>query len=354
MSRPVLFFYATNVVGGAETNIIKIARELVICGYNVHLAFLSEEGPLLSQLDFRVSSITCIGDFRKHPIAAYKRYKQLIRTEKIDVVFNFGLKVECFSRMLSRRFGCQKVISCIRSSNNNRKWGHTFLDRLTQYNVDLWTSNSEAGKKAHHDREKFPLEKIKVIYNFIEEVSMLPKQQSDFLKIGTLANITQQKGYFDMIPLAKLLLKKGMNFRFIVGGVDRTNEVFFNEIKKELLESFFEFRGYVSDKPLFFSEIDVFFLPSYREGLPTVLLEAAMYGTPIVASNIDGIPEIIQHNQTGYLYNPGDIIGYAEGFEELANPKKRAFFAEKASAFVKENFSKEDCMEKWIKIINEV
>jgi glycosyltransferase involved in cell wall biosynthesis len=349
--KQILFFYTGNGVGGTETNIVKISRELVLRGYDVHLAFLNEEGPLLNLVDFKISSITCIGNFTKHPINSYRSYKRLVRQKKIDIVFNFGLKVECFSRLLSKRFGVKKVITNIRSTDNHRKWYHALLDRLTQKHVDLWTSNSEAGKLAHHRREEVPLEKITVIYNFIENVSKLPKQNSDVLRIGTLANIFRYKGYFDMIPLAKLLLEKGLEFKFVIGGVDKTNGVFLEEIKKKALESVFEFKGYVSDKATFFSEIDVFFLPSYLEGLPTVILEAIMYETPVVASNVGGIPELIKNGETGYLCNPGDIQGYENGIEKAANEKWNTQLIEKAKKDIMERFSKDVCMEKWVKVI---
>jgi len=352
MNRQILFFYTTNNIGGAETNIIKITRELVLKGYNIHLAFLNEEGPLLELIDFQVCSITYIKDFRKHPIYAYKKYKQLITVKKIDIVFNFGLKVECFSRILSKKFGVKKVVSNIRSTDDHRKWYHTLLDRLTQYNVDLWVSNSEAGKLAHHKREKVPIEKILVINNFIENVTIIPKKMSDILRIGTLANIFPYKGYFDMIPLAKLLLEKKMIFKFIIGGVDKTNGFFIKKIKSESLENFFEFKGYVSDKAAFFSEIDVFFLPSYLEGFPTVLLESMIYETPIIASNVGGIPEIIQDKKTGFIYSPGDIVGYADGLNLFTNEEKRFKFAKEANIYVKEKFSKDICIKRWIDIIN--
>jgi glycosyltransferase involved in cell wall biosynthesis len=351
MSRQVLFFYTSNDVGGTETNIIKIARELVLQGYDVHLAFLSENGTLLQQLDFQVTSVTCVGDYRKHPFSACKKYKKLIKEKRIDVVFNFGLKVECFSRILSKKFGARKVISNIRSTDNHRKWYHTLIDRLTQRNVDMWTSNSEAGKLAHHRREKVPLDKIIVIPNFIENVSKLPKQKSNVLRIGTLANIFRYKGYFDMLPLAKILLEKGFAFKFVIGGIDKTNGVFFEAIKRESLGSVFEFKGFISNRAVFFSEIDVFFFSLYLEGLPTVLLEAAMYETPIVASNVGGITEIIRNEETGYIYHPGDIEGYVTGIEKASNEKFKVQLIENAKKDIVKRFSKEDCMKKWVKII---
>ena len=352
MGKQVLFFYTNNSVGGTETNIIKIARELVSQGYDVHLAFLIEKGTLLDLIDFHVSSFTCVGVYKKHPFSAYRKYKKLIKEKKIDIVFNFGLKVECFSRVLSKKFGVKKVISNIRSTDNHRNWYHTLIDRLTQRNVDLWISNSEAGRLAHHRREKVPLKKIILIPNFIDNVSKRPKQQSDILRIGTLANIFRYKGYFDMIPLAKLLLERGFTFKFVVGGVDKTNGAFFEAIEKESLDSFFDFKGYISDKAGFFSEIDVFFLPSYLEGLPTVLLEAVMYETPVVASNVGGIPEIIKNGETGYLYNPGNIEGYFEGIEKASNETLNLQFLISAKEDIVERFSKNICMRKWLDVID--
>jgi len=352
MNKQILFFYTTNHIGGTETNIIKIARELVHRGYGVHFAFLDENGPLLEQIDHDISSITHIGNYYKHPFHARKKYKQLILQHNIDVVLNFGLKVECFSRVFSKKYGAKKVISNIRSTDNHRKWYHTFLDKLTQKNVDLWTSNSEAGKLAHHRREKAPLDKIVVIPNFIDDVSKIAKQPSATLRIGTLANIFPNKGYFDLIPLAKQLIKKDLKFKFVVGGVDKTNGEFFEKIKKESLDSFLDFKGYVSNKAVFFSEIDVFFLPSYLEGLPTVLLEAVMYETPIVASNVGGIPEIITNGETGWLYNPGDIEGYVEGIEKASNEKLKEQIIKNVKEDITLRFSKEACMKNWVHVVS--
>lgn len=62
-------------------------------------------------------------------------------------------------------------------------------------------------------------------------------------------------------------------------------------------------------------------LPSYAEAFPTVLLEAIACGTPFLASNIAGIPDIAEQSKAGILHEPGDIEGIRQGIEKLLTDK---------------------------------
>ena len=53
-------------------------------------------------------------------------------------------------------------------------------------------------------------------------------------------------------------------------------------------------------------------LPSYSEGLPKVLIEAMLCGTPVLASAVDGIPEIVEDGVSGWLVPPGDVNALAD------------------------------------------
>jgi glycosyltransferase involved in cell wall biosynthesis len=63
--------------------------------------------------------------------------------------------------------------------------------------------------------------------------------------------------------------------------------------------------------------MDIFVLPSYSEGLPLVLIEAMANGLPVVASRVGGIPEIIEHNKSGLLFEAGNYNQLAEKILEL-------------------------------------
>jgi glycosyltransferase involved in cell wall biosynthesis len=76
-----------------------------------------------------------------------------------------------------------------------------------------------------------------------------------------------------------------------------------------------------------------------RDGIPNVLLEAMAVSLPVVTTSVAGIPELVDHNENGLLYQPHDIEGISSGIVELlSNAKKRSQFGAAASKKVKEQF----------------
>jgi glycosyltransferase involved in cell wall biosynthesis len=90
------------------------------------------------------------------------------------------------------------------------------------------------------------------------------------------------------------------------------------------LERFFVMLGERPDAHALCSLFDVFVLPSLWEGLPLALLEAAAMGKPIVATDIDGVREVIQDGQTGILVPPGDPEKLAQAVLRLLQNKDLA------------------------------
>ena len=72
------------------------------------------------------------------------------------------------------------------------------------------------------------------------------------------------------------------------------------------------------DMPELYLSMDICVLPSYREGLPRCLLEAAMMGTPTVATRIRGCKEVIVDGETGLLYPPGNVRELRNLIERIA------------------------------------
>lgn len=354
MIKNILFFFSTTSVGGAETNIIKISRELFTRGYQIYWCYLEDNGSMLKLIDFDVK----IMHFDAKPLKFFssaRRYKNFLQDNKIECVLNFGLRVELISRVLSKRSMAKRIISNIRSTDDWRKPYHTFLDKRTQNVVDMWVSNSEAGKLAFQHRESIPSERIKVIYNFIDEMPLDENYASLKsgipLKIGVLANITVEKGYLDLIPLSSELTMSGIEHEFICAGKDMVNGKFHEAVINNKLSDKFNLLGYITDKVDFFNRIDFFLLPSYLEGLPTVLLEAIAHRKPIIATDVGGVTEIVKDGLTGIIVKPGDIKAMKDAIVSLMVEERRIMMVDKASQSL-EIFSKKNIIIQWEQVIN--
>lgn len=167
-------------------------------------------------------------------------------------------------------------------------------------------------------------DKITVIHNGINLLELkddyydlrsefnIPKEDKVVI---TVAQARPEKDLKTLLNAASLL-GKDIHFLIVGGGplVDEL-ESYKNEINAENI-IFIKKRN---DIQKIVSQSDIFVLTSLKEGLPNVILEASKNYTPVIATNIGGIPEIITHNKTGFLFEPGD-------YEKLAELIKRCLY----------------------------
>lgn len=357
--KNILLFFSVSRIGGAESNFIKIATELSKSGYKINLIIVDNNGPLIEKLKPVLNDYVII-DIRKPfgLIKSVKRYRHFVVSNKIDIVLNFGLKVEIFSRIFSKIFGVKKVISNIRSTDDWRKAYHTFLDRITQCGVDLWISNSQAGADAFIKRENIDKSRTKIIYNYIDDFS--PKMDTIDIQtnvkytIGILSNIKNGKGFEDIVEVIDILLRKQFaNFSIKIGGRDLTNGEIASLYEKNNLITYINFVGYVDDKDAFFKDVDVFLLPTYWEGFPTSVLEAMYFGKPVISTNVGGIPEMIKHNFNGYLCKPGDASEIASAIIDICH-SNQLYNKLRVNSFevLNKNFTRSKIIHKWTEVLN--
>jgi len=145
------------------------------------------------------------------------------------------------------------------------------------------------------------------------------ERNEKILNILFLGRVGDRKGVFDLIEVinrhkelweGKIKLKIGGD-----GDVDRLLKF----IETENLSNIIEYTGWVDGqkKHELLSECDVLVLPSYNEGLPISILEAMSYGKAIVSTKVGGIPEVVKHQENGFLITPGDREGLAEAIKWL-------------------------------------
>lgn len=109
--------------------------------------------------------------------------------------------------------------------------------------------------------------------------------------------------------------------------------------------------GYRNDIPDLLNAADIFLFPSYQEGLPFAVLEAMVYGLPIVASNTGGIPEMVLHQHNGLLFETGDRQDLLEKLDwALTHPTTMTQMAEVGKVEV-QKFSETKMLEDTLKVL---
>ena len=156
----------------------------------------------------------------------------------------------------------------------------------------------------------------------------MSKTKNDVPQILFLSNLIKSKGVFILLEALKLLKKKGVQFYCnLVGGEgDITNQNLLDKINKLDLADAIKYHGkkYDVNKFHLFNQADIFVFPTFyhNETFGLVNLEAMMFGLPIISTNEGGIPDIVKHNETGFIIEKENPMQLAEKLEVLINNPK--------------------------------
>jgi glycosyltransferase involved in cell wall biosynthesis len=141
--------------------------------------------------------------------------------------------------------------------------------------------------------------------------------------VGMVARVARQKDYETLARAAAEVLRAVPHAKFVVVGdyQDPSHREYHREIL-DTLESLqiadrFVFTGHRTDIDDMLESFDVFVLSTHWEGFPLVILEAMAHGLPVVATAVDGIPEVVDPDRTGLLHIHGDHAGLAAALVRL-------------------------------------
>ncbi len=155
-----------------------------------------------------------------------------------------------------------------------------------------------------------PIEKIKEkALEFTTESSTIPT----FVSVGRLHN---RKGYHLLIDAHKKLLEQGFKHRIQVIGDGEEYENLKTQINDLKLQNTFSLLGTQMNPYPYVKNADFYIMPSRSEGWPLIIAETLILQKPIIATNVGGIPEMIEHKKNGYLidYNVDSIISGMKEF----------------------------------------
>ena len=124
------------------------------------------------------------------------------------------------------------------------------------------------------------------------------------LLVGSIGRLSAEKGFDLLIDAVASLIHDGADLKLVIAGEGPEKESLKRQIKNLNMEEHIKLLGFCSNTRSFYESLDIFVLSSHREGLPNVVLEAMAMGTPVVATNVDGVPKIITDGHDGILITP--------------------------------------------------
>jgi len=172
------------------------------------------------------------------------------------------------------------------------------------------------------------------------------------VRITFLGLIGERKGVFDLIKAVKMIYNNGLNIHLSIAGNGETKKLR-EEIVKDGLEEIVEFLGWINDRvrDTLLRKTDIFVLPSYGEGMPMSILEAMSYAIPVISTRVGGIPEVVVHEETGYLIEPGDLKDlYVRLVTLVKDESKRRCMGDKGRRTIEANYD----LHKTTKIIEHI
>ena len=228
---------------------------------------------------------------------------------------------------------------------------HGVIDTLLANAVNRIIAISKAVAQNRTDNQ----DKVTVVYNAVElnhsplnDGSNYRKNlgfgESDFL-VGTVGRLCHLKGQKYLIKAAAQVIKDVQAKFVIVGDSSLPEDIKYisslHELVKELdLEEHIVFTGYRRDVLEITRLFDVAVIPSLTEGFGRTVAEAMSLGVPVIATNVGGIPEIIEDGISGFLVPPAEPVNCANKIIELAkDDRKRREIGISGRKRIKEHFS---------------
>ncbi len=184
------------------------------------------------------------------------------------------------------------------------------------------------------------------------------KTESESLTFLMPSRLIRDKGVREFAAAAATIKARFPRTRFqLLGPLDEGGEAIpADELKACIDSGAIDYLGTTEDVRPYFAAADVVVLPSYREGTPKVLLEAAAMGLPTVATDVPGCREAVVDGETGLLCKARSFTALAGAMEQMIalTAEQRVAMGHKARAFVVENFDERIVHKKYIEALKEL
>ncbi len=299
---------------GGQKQVSLLCRYLQSKQYNIHL-IVNPHSALAEYARKHSIPFTTIAMPCEYTPNAIRQIKKIIAAFNANIVHLHDSRAHTLGSIAARRAGVPVIIVSRRVIFPPKGWPFKKLKyTLPTHYIAVSTAVQKVLQHSgvlHNN--------ITTIYSGIDIQSQtnntnnIPVQRTTFglsntdFVVGSIGALTQEKDTLTLLKAGALLKTAIPNLRIIIIG-DGKERKHLEETTRQLgIPSMVSFLGFRNDIHAIYQIINCFVTCSIQEGLGNTVLEAALHALPIIATRTGGIPEIVQHQKTGLLFNPGDV-----------------------------------------------
>ena len=347
----VLIIFSASGIGGAERSLTRMAW--MASSGNIQYKVGTLGGGGLWE-DWASSLSFCPVKFGKKNsnshnfIGSIKSIYRLVRylhIEEVHSVYIIGFRASML-RLLRFYIPKTKLVQGVRwnpASNSKLDRSFRLIERWFGGLIDYYIVNSKIAGETLIKKCNIPSHKVSVIYNGIELPipAEIPTFSERPMNVVTVAHLNQRKGHLQYLDVILRVIRTVPEAKFyFVGRDDMDGKVQQAIIDKKLSNNVF-YLGFKDNIDELLRNARAFVLPSqWDEGCPTSILEAMSQYVPVIAYEIDGIPELIEEGSDGFLIELNNREEMASRIVFLLkNPEKACTMGKNGYAKIKNNFS---------------
>ena len=315
MPRRILLLITDLEIGGTPTVVRELALRLRGPGAHVEVASLKDLGPngaLLAARDVPVTALHAGGVFTL-PVVV-RRLRRLVRSRDIDTVLSFLVHANVVASLAVPRG--VRLLQSIQTTQPRPAW-HWRAQRWAARRAEVFVVPSTSVVEAGVERSRVPRDKFVVIPNAVDPAefvrSTVPLSPPADYPVGFIGRLDPVKRVTDLVE-AVCPLGDRVTLHVFGGGPDR-----------DRIERWVEgvgtgavmLRGAVRRPQEALAEIGLLVLPSEAEGFGLVLIEAMAAGVPVIATDVPGIRDVVQHEVNGLLVPVGQPAALTAAIERV-------------------------------------
>jgi glycosyltransferase involved in cell wall biosynthesis len=347
--------------GGLEEHILMLLRGFDRSRFKLHYACPPE---LAAKVRADVPpDVELISLYLERPtqLAAIARFIHILRSRRIDVLHSHAFSA---SQAASPLGWLCRVPLIVETAHGREAWrtgwkARCYVDRLIGPFVDRYIAVSSANAEYLVNTKRYPARKIAVIHPGSDLTRFTaPYHPPAGLKASVgfgpddplllvVGRLEAQKGHRVLLDAMPEIQRRFPSVRLVCVGEGSLRSSLEAQARALGIEDAVRFAGYWPDIRDWLAVADLSVLPSFHEGMPVTPVESLAAGCPVVATAVDGTPEVVIHEKTGLTVPPGDAGALANAIcRMLGSPDLRRQLASAGRAWVLDRFSSERMVER--------